>query len=126
MTKKYLSQQNYDHLIDSFAQQLWFIRERWVGIKALRTANHSYFDTTWTLYHRFFDSVYRTFIHDFYIGICRLTIDDSKEVESMVKLLKKQSSHKPAVGSRTKQLNLEDKELLKQILNNPTLIKIKN
>lgn len=36
MAKNQLSQQDYDHLIDSFAQQLWFLRERWEGIKALR------------------------------------------------------------------------------------------
>ncbi|MDB6082092.1 MAG: hypothetical protein JWO53_1364 [Chlamydiia bacterium] len=72
MAKNQLSQQDYDHLIDSFAQQLWFLRERWEGIKALRTGNQGFFTSVWTPHHRFFDSVYRSFVYDFYVGICRL------------------------------------------------------
>jgi predicted RecB family nuclease len=38
MAKKQLLQEDYDHLINSFATQLWFLRERWKGIKTLREA----------------------------------------------------------------------------------------
>lgn len=85
MAKTRLSQEDYDKLIDVFAQELWFLRERWEGIKAIRYCNkHSF--STWKIYHRFFNSVYRSFVYDFYTSTCRLVSDEAKEVESMIKL----------------------------------------
>ena len=43
MAKTQLSQEDYDKLIDVFAQELWFLRERWEGIKALRHCNQTFF-----------------------------------------------------------------------------------
>jgi HEPN superfamily AbiU2-like protein len=128
MAKNQLSQQDYDHLIDSFAQQLWFLRERWEGIKALRAGNQRFFTSVWTSYHRFLDSAYRSFVYDFYVGICRLVIDDNKDVESISKLLKKSGIKKPEIADkkRADQLTFEENELFSLIKNNITIKKIKN
>ncbi len=127
MSRVALSRESYDKLIDAFAQQLWFLRERWAGIKALRNVNQRHF-SVWAKYHRFFDSVYRSFVYDFYIGICRLVVDDTKGVESMLKLLKKSAANKPEVTDKKQndRLILEEIQLVGQIKNNPTLNKIKD
>ena len=95
LSKTQLSQKDYDKLIDAFAQQLWLLRERWIGIKALRDVNKRFF-SAWTKHHRFFDSVYRSFVCDFYVGICRLVIDDTpntsinREIEEIFTTLDKE------------------------------------
>ena len=125
MTKQQLSQEDYDKLIDAFAQQLCFLRERWKGIKALRDVNKNHF-SVWKKYHRFFDSVYRSFVYDFYVGIYRFVIDDTKGVESMLKLLKKPAKNKPVIVDKyqSDQLILEETLLLQKLKENQTLKKI--
>jgi|GEM_PF-4241987 len=127
MAKTQLSQEDYDKLIDAFALELWFLRERWEGIKALRHCNQNSFPT-WKIYHRFFDSIYRSFVYDFYTSICRLVSDETKEVESMIKLLKKAEKNKPEVvdKKRNSQLVVAEKKLTELLNKNPTMKKIKN
>lgn len=127
MAKTRLTQESYDKLIDVFAQELWFLRERWEGIKALRSYNKQSFPT-WKIYHRFFNSVYRSFVYDFYTSVCRLVSDEAKEVESMIKLLKKSNTNKPEITDKKRSSQLADleKNLTELLKKNPTLIKIKN
>lgn len=127
MSKTPPLQEDYDKLIETFAQQLWFLRERWEGIKALRDVNKSFF-SVWIAYPRFFESVYRSFVYDFYIGVCRLVLDDTKRVESMMKLLKKPQKSKPEITDKTRahQFALKEIQLIAQIKSNATLQKIKN
>lgn len=127
MSKKQLSQSDYDHLIGRFAQQLWFLRERWKGIMGLRDVNKGFL-SIWAKYRQFFDSVYRSFVYDFYVGICRLVIDDTKGVESMIKLLKKKLENKPKMTdeARSRVLVLKEMQLIAQIKENRTIQKIKN
>ncbi len=114
-----ISQKDYDKLIDAFAQQLWFLRERWEGIKALRDVNKR-FTSTWSKYHRFMNSTYRSFVYDFYVGICRLVVDDTKGVESMIRLLKKPPENKSVMTDKKRD------KLINKIKNNTTIKKIKN
>ncbi|MBS0625885.1 MAG: hypothetical protein JSS32_07540 [Verrucomicrobia bacterium] len=125
MPKYQLSLDDYNKLINAFAQDLWLLRERWRGIKALRDVNKNHF-SVWKKYHRFFDSVYRSFVYDFYVGICRLAIDDTKGVESMLKLLKKPAKNKPTIEDKQQadQLLLEEALLIQKIKKNQTLKKI--
>lgn len=127
MNKSKLSQKEYDHLIDSFAQQLWFLRERWEGIKILLKYNKKNFPI-WQKYHRFFESVYRSFVYDFYIGIFRLVLDKNKQVESMIKVLKMNTEKKPKINDnkRAEEIFIKEQQLAQQIEDHPTLKKILN
>lgn len=125
MSKKSLNLDEYDKLIDTFAGQLWLLRELWMGIQGLREQLTLHPDVL-SEYATFWGWVYRGWVHDLYAGIFRL-VDESNGVESLVKLLKKESEHKPDIANKEVQENLvkEEREIIKTIKSNPTVIRIK-
>ncbi len=125
MSKKNISIEEYDKLIDKFAQELWLLRELWVGIKELRKQLRSH-PTLRSDYGTFWEWAYRGLIHELYNGIFRF-IDESNGVVSLMKLLKKEPKFKPEVANKELLADIikEERDIIKIIENNQTAIKIK-
>jgi hypothetical protein len=126
MSKKTLNAEEYDRLIDTFAQKLWLIHELWLGIQELREQLKEE-RTVNSEYPIFWSWVYRSLVHELYNSLCLLIIDKSAEVESLVKLLGKRAADKPKIANEqwAEKLVVLEKDLVREIENHPVLEKIK-
>ena len=124
MAKKSLNSKDYDKLINTFAEKLWLVRELWLGIKEMKKQSQE-LPAVISQYPTFFACVYRSLVHDLYNGIFRL-LDETKEAESLLKLLKKLSKNKPEIQNQEwlKELVVLEKELVRMLENDPTIKKI--
>jgi hypothetical protein len=126
MSKKTLNAEEYDRLIDTFAQKLWLTHELWLGIREFREQLKEQKSVN-SAYPVFWSWVYRSLVHELYNSLCALMVDKSAEVESLVKLLGKRAGDKPKIANEqwAEKLVILEKDLVREIENHPVLEKIK-
>ncbi len=126
MKKKTLNAQEYDTLLDAFAQKLSSIRELWFGIKELKEQAQKH-PTVKSEYLVFLGNVYQCFLHELYNRIYAL-VDENDKVESVIKLLKNEPKNKPEIEHEewAEHVAKIEKESVDRIKNDPTFKKIRD
>lgn len=123
MSKKPLNLQDYDHLIEMFAQELWLLRELWLGIEEIRRQFNDK-PNVFKQFPRFFDWNYRSKVHELYTRIYKL-IDKNGDVESLLKLLNLNSKFKPKIGGKQDKFNNLELEFSNKLETLEAVIKLK-